>query len=170
MRVFLASIAAIAVVALVGYWSPPARAADGTLTGKMIAFNYLIGGPWSCSITTPAMDGQPAHTSHATVTIDVVPSNVFDAHESAADDYSGDSYFGYSWNSNLYWIATADNTGAYRYATSTDGETYARISSPISSSIKDTHTYTKVNSNEVTVHEALSDGEHQEIIDTVCTR
>lgn len=170
MRVSLASIAAIAVAALIGYLSPPARAADGTLTGKMIAFNYLIGGSWNCSIQMPAMDGRPAHTNHATVTFDVVPGNVFHAHESAADDYSGDSYYGFSWSSSLYWITTADNTGAYRYATSTDGETYTRILSSSPSNVKATHTYTKVNSNEVTVHEVLSDVGHQEIVDTTCTR
>jgi hypothetical protein len=163
MRVFFASICTIAVVALIAY-SSRARAAGGALTGKMAAFNYLIGGSWNCSIKMPPMDGRPALTNHATVTFDVLLGNVFHAHQSAAY-YSADSYYGYSWKSNLYWITTADSTGAYRYATSSDGETYTRNSSSNPFTINVRTTYAKVNSSTIAVHEVLPNGGHQEIID-----
>jgi len=165
---YLSAIAVIAVVALTGYWSPVGAAGD-RLTGKMTAFNYLMGGSWNCSIKIPPTDGRPALTNRATVTFDVSLGNVFHAHQSAAY-YSADSYYGYSWKSNVYWITTADSTGAYRYATSSDGETYTRISSSNPFSLDVRTTYGKVNSNTIAVHEVLSDGGRQEIIDTVCTR
>jgi hypothetical protein len=153
MRVFFASICTIAVVALIAY-SSPARAAAGALTGKMAAFNYLIGGSWNCSIKMSAMGGRPAHTNQATITFGVVPSNVFQAHESAAD-YSGDRYYGYIAKSNLYWSTGADNIGSYRYATSIDGDTYTGTLWSSALTIKIRNTFTKVNSNKVTVARSL---------------
>jgi hypothetical protein len=158
----------LVAVALIAYWSP-ARAAGATLTGKMAAFNYLIGGSWSCSIKMPPTDGRPAQTNHPTVAFDLLLGNVLHAHQSAGY-YSADSYYGFSWKSNLYWITTADSTGGYRYATSSDGETYTRISSSNPLNISVRTTYTKVNSNTVAVHEVLSDGKQLEIVDTVCAR
>jgi len=169
MRVFLVSIAAMTAVALIAYWSPPARAAGGTLTGKMAAFNYLIGGSWNCSIKMSAVSGRPAHTNHSTVTFGVVPSNAFHSHASAAD-YSGDRYYGYSAKSNLYWSTGADNIGSYRYATSADGDTYTGTLWSSALSIKIRNTFTKMNSNKVTMHEVLSGVGLQEIAETVCTR
>ena len=117
----------------------------------MAAFNYLIGGSWSCSIKMPPTDGRPAQTNHATVAFDVLLGNVFHAHQSAG-------YY------------SADSTGAYRYATSSDGETYTRISSSNPLNISVRTTYAKVSSNTIAVHEVLSDGKQLEIVDTVCTR
>ena len=167
-RGFCASVVVIAVLALIGYCSP-VRAAGATLSGKMTAFNYLIGGSWGCAIKMPAIDGRPAQTNHATVAFDVLLGNVFHAHQYAAYS-SADSYYGYSFKSNLYWITTADSTGAYRYTTSSDGETYTRISSSNPFSLDVRTTYAKVNSNTIAVHEVLSHGGRQEIVDTVCTR
>jgi hypothetical protein len=168
MRILIASICAVVIAALIAY-SGPTRAASGTLTGKMAAFNYLVGGSWSCSTKIPAMVGRPAHTAQATVTYAVVPSNVFHNHVSAAD-YSRDGYYGYSAKSNLYWSTGADNIGSYRYATSADGNTYTGTLWSSALSIKIRNTFTKMNSNKVTLHEVLSGVGLQEIAETVCTR
>jgi hypothetical protein len=170
VRILFVTICAVTMAALIGY-SGPTRAASATLTGKMAAFNYLIGGSWSCSTKIPATVGRPAHTSQATVTYAVAPSNVFHNHVSAAN-YSRDRYSGYSAKSNLYWSASADNMGSYSHATSIDGHTYTGItaSSVLSTSIKVETTFTKVKSNKVTVHEAFSGGGLQEAAETVCTR
>jgi hypothetical protein len=168
MRVFLAFICALMVVALVGY-SRPALAADTMLTGQMATMNALTGAPWSCSTSVPAMMGQPAHTDQATVTFGVVPGNVIHDHVSGAP-YVGDDYYGYSSKMSTHWSTSADNMGGHGFATSPDGKTYTGTSSMGPATMNVTSTYTIVGPNQATVHEVLSGNGVNASIDTTCSR
>lgn len=168
MRTSLALRTTLTVAAvLIG--TSTARAADGTLTGKMAAFSYLLGGPWSCSTNVPAMGARAAHTDQGTATFDVVPGNVVHNRVST-QEYSGDFYFGLSDRMNSYWQTDADNMGGHAFLTSTDGVTYRGTASMGTTSMQDIITYTKVAPNRVTVREVISGTAPQATFDTVCTR
>ncbi len=168
MRRTFATIAAFGFAALMSH-AVPAYAQGDALTGNMASFSYLLGGPWNCSTSVPAMGNQPAHTDQGTATFDVVPGNVVHNHVSTPA-YSGDFYFGYSTRSNSYWQTDADNMGGYAFLTSTDGKTYTGTSSMGPMSMQDTVTYAKLAPNKVTVHEVLSGASPQATFDSVCTR
>jgi hypothetical protein len=162
MRVFFISISA--VLAVLTAQVTPAGAASGTLTGKMANSNWLVGSSWSCK-TKDVMDGKPARTSHATVTFDAAPGNVLHDRVSSPK-FSLDEYSGFDAKSNAYWDVQADNTGSHTYATSPDGNTFTGMLWDGDSSSKTTFTYTKMGSNEVTLHQ-VSPGE---TFDADCTR
>jgi hypothetical protein len=168
MRAFLALIATLVIVAFIGY-SRPALAADTMLTGQMATMNALLGAPWSCSTSVPAMMGQPAHTDQATVAFDVVPGNVIHDHVSGAT-YTGDDYYGYSSRMSTYWSTSADNMGGHGFATSPDGKTYTGTSSMGPATMNATTTYTIVAPNKATVHEVLSGNGENASIDSSCSR
>jgi hypothetical protein len=168
MRVFLAFICALMIVALVDY-SRPALAADTMLTGQMAAMNNLLGAPWSCSTALPAMQGQPAHTDQAMVAFDVVPGNVMHDHALGAT-YAGDDYYGYSSKMSVYWSTSADNMGGHGFATSTDGKSYTGTSSMGPATMNVTTTYTIMAPNKATVHQVLSGNGETASIDTSCSR
>lgn len=146
-----------------------ARAADDTLADKMAAFSYLLGGPWNCSTSVPAMGPRAAHTEQGTATFEVVPGNVVHNHVST-QEYSGDFYFGFSDRMSSYWQTDADNMGGYAFLTSSDGMTYKGTASMGPMSMQDTITYAKVAPNKITVHEVISGAAPQAVFDTVCTR
>jgi hypothetical protein len=145
----------------------PARADD--LTGKMAPFAYLVGKPWSCTTSVPAMMGRPARTDQATANFDVAPGNVVHNHVQGSA-YSGDFYFGYSDRMSTYWQTSADNMGGHSFLSSTDGKTYTGTSSMGLQSMQDTTTYAKLAPTKVTVHEVVSNGSSSETFDTVCTQ
>ncbi len=168
MRVFFASICAVAFAAFIV--SPaPAKAADAALTGQMASFNYLLGAPWSCTTSVPAMQGMPAHTEDATVTFEVAPHNVFHDHISGAE-YMADDYFGYSTRMNNYWTTSADNRAAHGFALSTDGKTYTGTNSMGTMTMNVATTYTQVGPNKSTMHEIVSGNGEQMVFDSTCTR
>lgn len=140
-----------------------------TLSGKMASFNYLFGPAWSCTVSVPAMGGQPAQTVQSTVTFDAVPGNVLHVH--VVDKMSnGDQYFGYSTQRNMYWSASANSMGMSAMQMSADGKTYAG-SAPMgasSASIRDT--YTKISDTHVTFHEVVTINGKDEVTDGSCTR
>jgi hypothetical protein len=168
VRRTFASIAALAFAALALH-SIPAPAQGDALTGNMAPFSYLLGGPWNCSTSVPAMGSQPAHTDQGTATFEVVPGNVVHNHV-ATPMYSGDFYFGYSTRMNSYWQTDADNQGGHAFLTSTDGRTYTGTSSMGPMSMQDTVTYAKLAPNKVTVHEVISGTGQQAVFDSVCAR
>jgi hypothetical protein len=167
MRAFLALIATLVIVAFIGYSRP--ALADTMLTGQMATMNSLVGAPWSCSTSVPAMMGQPAHTDQATVAFDVVPGNVMHDHVSGAT-YTGDDYYGYSSRMSTYWSTSADNMGGHGFATSPDGKTYTGTSSMGPTTMNVTSTYTIAAPNKATVHEVLSGNGENASIDTSCSR
>ncbi|HYL28209.1 MAG TPA: hypothetical protein VEW74_10285 [Candidatus Nitrosotalea sp.] len=166
MRISFFAAAAAAMAASVIY-AAPARADD--LTGKMTPYSYLIGTPWNCTTSVPAMAGQPARTDHAAATFDVVGGNVVHNHVQS-NFYAGDFYFGYSDRAGSYWQTSSDNLGGYSFLTSTDGNTYTGTSSMGTTSMQDTTSYAKVADNKVTIHEVLSGGPMAGTFDTVCTK
>jgi hypothetical protein len=168
MRAFLALISTLVIVALIGY-SRPALAADTTLTGQMATMNALLGAPWNCSTSVPAMMGQPAHTDQAMVAFDVVPGNVIHDHVLGAT-YAGDDYYGYSSKMSTYWSTSADNMGGHGFATSPDGKTYTGTSSMGPATMNVTTTYTIVAPSKATVHEVLSGNGENASIDSSCSR
>lgn len=166
MRVRLAGISAFVIAAL-ALPAGPARAADA-LTGNMQPFSYLLGAPWNCSTSVPAMAGQPARTDQGTATFEVVPGNVVHNHVSTPN-YAGDFYFGYSTRMSTFWQADADSMGGYSFMTSTDGKAYTGTSSMGPMNSPATVTYAKVSDSKVTVHEVLS-GSMPVTFDSICTR
>jgi hypothetical protein len=168
MRTSLAFRVAVTLAAVLISIST-ARAADENLAGKMAAFSYLLGGPWSCSTSVPAMGSRAAHTDQGSATFDVVPGNVVHNHVST-QEYSGDFYFGFSDRMNSYWQTDADNMGGYAFLTSADGVTYRGTASMGPVSMQDTITYAKVAPDKVTVHEVISGAAPQATFDTSCTR
>jgi hypothetical protein len=168
MRIVLTIIGAIGATALIAYTSP-ARAANDSLTGKMAAFSYLIGGTWNCTTNLSAIEGQPARTDQGTATFDVVPGNVVH-NRIVSGNYVGDYFFGYSSKLNVYWQVNASNLGTYGFQKSLDGKSFAGTASMGSESMQDTVTYTKVSPTDVTVHEVSSGGGRQETVDSACLR
>ena len=110
MRVFLASLCATAFAASILH-PAPARAQTTALTADMSGFNYLLGLPWGCKTTVPAMSDQPARSDLLTVAFDVAPGNVLHDHVSG-ENYMADDYFGYSHDMNNYWSTSASNAGS----------------------------------------------------------
>ena len=166
MNKFRYAAVALPVIAFV-FAANPVRAAD--LTGKMAPFAYLLGAPWNCTTSIPAMGGQPARTDKGTATFEVAPANVVHNRVQTAM-YSGDSYLGFSDQAGSYWQTSANNIGGYGFLSSSDGSTYAGTSSMGPLSMQDTVTYAKVSPNKVTVHEVLSGGPMAGTFDSVCTR
>jgi len=165
MRIFITSIAVLAIIVFAGSGQVHAEAA---LTGQMASSNYLIGS-WNCTTKLPAMMGQPAHTEQATVTFEVAPANVLHDHVVSAE-YAGDDYFGYNDRTKTYWSASVDNSGTHGGATSADGLTYSGTSSMGPVIMNVTSTYTKVSANNITFHEVISGSTMQATIDSACTR
>jgi hypothetical protein len=168
MRVLLASLCATAFAASLLH-PVPARAAESTLTGDMSGFNYLLGEPWGCTTSVPAMGDQPARTDVLTVAFDVAPSNVLHDHVSGGN-YMGDDYFGYSTDMSNYWSTSATNGATHGFATSTDGKTFTGTSWMGSTTMSVTNTYTKVGDNAVKMHQVVSLGGRQLNFDSTCTR
>lgn len=162
MRLFFISIGA--ALAILTAQVTQSEAASGTLTGKMANSSWLVGSSWNCT-TKDVMVGKPARTSHATVTFDAAPGNVLHDRVSSST-FSLDEYSGFDAKSNAYWDVQADNTGSHTYATSHDGNTYTGMLWDGASSSKTTFTYTKIGSNQVTLHQVFPG----ETFDADCTR
>lgn len=168
MRVFFASICAVAFAAFIASPSP-AKAAGTMLTGEMAGFNFLLGAPWSCTTSVPAIQGMAAHTDQLTVTFDVAPRNIL--HDQAVGgDYMGDDYYGYSSRFSNYWSTSADNMGVHGFATSADGKTFTGTSAVGPMTMDVTTTYTKIGPNSNTMHQVISAGGQQSTIDSTCKR
>lgn len=146
-----------------------AAVAAGELTGKMAAFGYLLGAPWACTTSVPAMGSEPAHTDRGTATFDVAPGNVAHNHV-ATPTYAGDAYYGYSDRQSTYWEVDADNMGVHAFLTSADGKAYSGTSAMGPLSMQETTTYAKLAPNKISVHEVLTGPEPSLTIDSVCTR
>ena len=140
-----------------------------TLTGKMAAYNYLMGGPWTCKTT---MTGAPAGvppTSTATVTFDAVSPSTMHVRV-AAPPFVSDSYYGYATQPSMYWSTTADSMGTVSSERSTDGKTYSGTAmvGPASAQVQDV--YTKVSDTHSTVHSTMMVNGKQQVSDSDCTR
>jgi hypothetical protein len=168
MRVFFASLFAVAVAAFIAF-PAPAKAADTVLTGQMASFNYLLGAPWTCTTQLPAMHGMPAHTEQGTVTFEVAPRNIIHDHVSG-ENYMGDDYFGYSSRMSNYWTASADNQASYGIQTSTDGRTFAGTTHMGMMAMDVTTTYTKASANSIGMTQVMSGGGQSATVSTSCTR
>jgi hypothetical protein len=168
MRVFFASLCAVAVAAFIAV-PAPAKAADTALTGQMASFNYLLGAPWTCTTQLPAMHGMPAHTEQGTVTFEVAPRNIIHDHVSGAN-YMGDDYFGYSSRMSNYWTASADNQASYGIQTSSDGRTFTGTTHMGMMAMDVTTTYTKPGANSISMTQVMSGGGQSATISTSCTR
>ncbi len=167
MRMWFTAVAVFAVVSSAAFASP-ARAADA-LTGKMALYNYLLGGPWSCTTKVPAMQGKPAHADQSTVRFEVVPGNALHDHVTASD-YAGDDYFAFDSKSNMFWDGNLGSDGSHGYASSSNGNTYTGQTWSGKTPSKITTTYTKVSPTSVKVHVVTSMGGHPMTIDSACTR
>jgi hypothetical protein len=168
MRVFLTSLAAVALAAFVVF-PVPAKAADAALTGQMAGFNYLLGAPWTCTTQVPAMHDMPAHTDQMTVTFDVAPRNIVHDHVSGAN-YMGDDYFGYSSRMSNYWTTSADNEASYGISTSTDGRTFTGTMHMGMMAMDVTTTYGKPGANAISMTQVMSGGGQSATLNSSCTR
>ncbi|HLY01703.1 MAG TPA: hypothetical protein VKR56_04315 [Candidatus Cybelea sp.] len=168
MRVFFASLCAIALAAFIAF-PAPAKAADTMLTGKMAPFNYLLGAPWSCTSQVPAMHDMPAHTDQLTVTFEIAPRNIIHDHVSGTD-YMGDQYFGYSSRMSNYWTTSADNEASHGIATSTDGRTFTGTVHMGMMAMDVTTTYGKSGANSISMTQLLSGGGQSITVSSSCTR
>lgn len=168
MRIWGASVGALAVVLSLLVVQSPVRAADA-LTGKMAMFNYLLGGAWTCSTKVPAMNGRRSHLDASTIQFDVAPMNVLHDHVSASD-YAGDDYFAFDPKSNMYWNGSLGSTGNHGYASSTNGNVYSGLSWSGKNPENVTTRYTKVNANLVKTHVTTVNGGREDTIDSVCSR
>lgn len=135
----------------------------------MSGFNYLLGLPWGCKVSIPAMGDQPARTDLLTVAFDVAPGNVLHDHVSG-ERYMGDDYFGYSHDTNNYWSTSASNAGVHGLTTSTNGKTFTGTSWLASITLNVTNTYTRVGDNAITMRQVVSQGGKDFTIDSTCTR
>jgi hypothetical protein len=165
MRYFY--IALIALASL-GTTALSASAADA-LTGEMAPMNFLLGAPWGCTASVPAIHGMAAHTDHLTVTFDVAPNNVLHDHV-AGSNYSGDDYYGYSTRMSNFWTANADSHGMHGFGTSSDGKTYTGTASMGPMTMDVSTTYARTGPNATTMHQVLSGDGRQAAIDSSCTR
>jgi hypothetical protein len=168
MRVFFASLTAVAIAAFIAF-PAPAKAADTMLTGQMAAFNYLLGAPWTCTTQVPAMHDMPAHTEQGTVTFEVAPRNIIHDHVSS-ENYMGDDYFGYSSRMSNYWTASADNQASYGLATSPDGRTFTGTMHMGMMAMDVTTAYKKAGDNSISMTEVMSGGGQSATVSTSCTR
>jgi len=100
--------------------------ASGPLTGKMAAYNSLLGA-WSCTTQFPAMGDQPAHTETATVTFIIVPQNVM-AIEVSSPQFAGRNFIGFDAKSNQYWRTEMGVYGGIMRETSTNGVNFSGTS------------------------------------------
>ncbi|MGC9991998.1 MAG: hypothetical protein ABSD52_06360 [Candidatus Cybelea sp.] len=168
MRVFFASLCAVALAAFIAF-PVPAKAADTMLTDKMAGFNYLLGAPWNCTTQVPAMHDIPAHTEQNTVTFEIAPRNVIHDHV-AGGNYAGDDYFGYSSRMSNYWTTSADNEAGYGIATSTDGRTFTGTMHMGMMALDVTTTYVKSGANSVSMTQVMSGGGQSATVSSSCTR
>lgn len=155
-------------LAFLGYAAAPASAADA-LTGEMASMNFLLGGPWLCTSSIPAIHGMAAHTDRLTVSFDVAPNNVLHDHVAGAN-YMGDDYYGYSARMGNFWTTNADNHGMHGFATSSDGKSFTGTTAMGPMTVDVTTTYTRTGPNATTMHQVLSGDGRQAVIDSRCTR
>jgi hypothetical protein len=158
----------IVTLACVGFAAHPGRAADA-LTGEMAGYNFLLGGPWTCTSNVPSIMGMPARTDTLTGTFDVVPRNVLHATFASAD-FHGDEYFGFSKRFNNYWSAEADSHAIHGFAMSVDGKTFTGTSYLGTGSMSDVSTYTKLSPTQTAMREVLSGNGNSFTIETTCRR
>jgi hypothetical protein len=135
----------------------------------MAGFNYLFGAPWTCMVSAPAMNGQPAQTMRSTVTFDAVPGNVMHVRFTSAN-LTGDQYFGYSTKQNMYWSSSANSMGESVTQVSTDGKTYMGTAPMGSTSVVVRDTYSKSADNRMSFHDVATVNGKDEVTDGNCTR
>jgi hypothetical protein len=163
MRFLVASLALAAIAAVpIGASAQPVA-----LAGKMAPFSYLLGTPWSCTTSVPAMGNMPARTDRGTAAFEVAPGNVVHGHVTTPT-YSGDFYYGFDSRTSMYWQASADNMGGREYLTSSDGKGYAGSGSMGAATAQETVTYGRSAAG-ISVHEVVS-GPMGGTFDTTCTR
>ena len=136
-----------------------AQTSTQTLSGKMAAYNYLLGAPWTCV--------SPRSTS--TVTFDAVDPATMHVHV-AAPPYVADSYYGYASQSNFYWGTTADSMGMVSSERSADGNTYSGTATVAGASAPVQHVYAKVSDKHSTTRSTIMVNGKQQVLDTDCTR
>jgi hypothetical protein len=83
---------------------------------------------------------------------------------------TGDDYIGYSNEGNIYWIASADNSGEHGAATSSDGKTFAGTRSLGPISMTGTTAFTKVSETDFKIRQVISGQGHQFTLDSECRR
>jgi hypothetical protein len=168
MRVLLASLCATAFAVSILH-PAPVRAQTTGLTADMSGFNYLLGLPWGCKASIPAMGDQPARTDLLTVAFDVAPGNVLHDHVSG-EHYMGDDYFGYSLDMHDYWSTSASAAAVHSFMTSTNGKTFTGTSWIGSITLNVTNTYARVGDNAITMNQVISEGGREFTIENTCTR
>ncbi len=136
-----------------------ADAAPSTLTGKMGAYNYLLGRKWTCT------GGGSTYFAAYTV----APGNALYGHLYSAQG-SEDAYFGYRDATHRFWTVSVDSTGATSSQTSADGATYAGTLFDGKSTSKATNVFTKVDSRRWTVHARGSAGGQPYNLTAICVR
>jgi hypothetical protein len=157
-----------AAIVVLGLALPGRAAAADAVTGKMDIFNYTIG-TWTCTANVPAMESRPAQTVQVTATFEAVGGNAVHEHV-VGPDYAGDDYIGYSSEGNIYWIASADNSGEHGAATSPDGKTFAGTRSFGPVTMTGTTEFTKVSETDFKIHQAISGQGRRIILDSECRR
>jgi hypothetical protein len=87
----------------------PTRAAESTLSGKMLELQYLVG-TWSCVDKFAAMGTAAAGSVTSTVSYKILPQNTI-GYTSPGSGFYTSGFFGYLDAKQLWWNSAADNHG-----------------------------------------------------------
>jgi hypothetical protein len=149
----------IIALALIGTLLASTSTGSTALTGKMAVFDDLLGPTWTCTLGTfkyfAAYAAGPGNTLHGHL---------------YSPDSSEDTYFGYDAQRKLYWIDSADTTGATESQTSSDGMTFVGTLNDGGTISKATNTYTISSASKWLVHALGSAGGHPYDVTATCVR
>jgi hypothetical protein len=130
---------------------------------------YLLGN-WTCTVNLAAMEGQPAMTDHAAMTISMAPSMTLHSHV-AAKDYMSDTYEGYDMKTKTHWLNTADTVGDVTVETSMDGTVFTGTTWAGGTATPTRDTQTKVSDAKIRdITETKEKGKWTTLADAVCTK
>jgi hypothetical protein len=129
------------------------------LTGKMAIYNDLLGARWTCTLGTATYFA--AYTA--------ARGNTLHGHLYSKDQ-TEDEYFGYDAQRKLYWISSADSTGATESQTSVDGMTFVGTLNDGRTTTRATNIYTIHGAHKWVVHARGSAGGHAYDVTATCLR
>ena len=132
---------------------------EEALTGQMAMYNNLLNGPWTCTMGSATYKAW-YHASAG----NTLHGNLW------SNDSSEDEYAGYDAQRKVYWLASADTTGATESQTSADGVTYDGTINDGTKSSKATNIYTIDSAHKFTVQARGSMGGKPYDVTVTCTR
>jgi len=168
LAVALVCVAAAAIAAARSA-SADSSMGSASMSGLPKNHQYLIG-DWSCDAHIAAMQGQPAMTTHGTMTIALGPTMTIHSHV-AAKDYASDSYQGYNAKTKTHWLNSTDSQGASTVETSMDGMVFTGTTWQGGTSTPTRDTQTKISDTKIhDLTELKMNGKWTTLADVTCTK